>query len=216
MTDGVTPARPRTSTRDAGVVVDRAAVWLAAQVGADGAVTIENVRRPGVAGFSSETLLFEATWTVLGEQRSGAYVLRLPPPADAFPLFPEYAMERQVGAMRFVRDRSSVPVPSVPWFEPDESVLGAPFFVMEQVDGQVVADVPPYVFESWVTEADEAQRATMRAGAVDLLVGIHGIETDRTSSLVGAGCGRRHAARTSRRPPAPRTTTGSGGPAAIR
>jgi len=80
--------------------------------------------------------------------------------------------------MRFVRERSAVPVPAVPWFEQDEAVLGTPFYVMEQIEGLVAADVPPYVFGSWVTEADDAQQAQLRAGVVDVLVGIHGISTD--------------------------------------
>ena len=86
-------------------------------------------------------------------------------------------MQRQVRALRVVRSRSAVPVPAVLWFEEDESVLGAPFAVMEQVAGRVVPDIPPYVFGSWVTEATREQRAQMQSGAVDVLVGIHGIDT---------------------------------------
>ena len=79
--------RPRTSTRDPDEVVRRLRDWLTVQTGSEQAVRISNARGPGTAGFSSETLLFDANWVVLGKQCSGAYVLRLPPPSDAFPSF---------------------------------------------------------------------------------------------------------------------------------
>ena len=140
------PDRPHTSTRDRITLVRQLVAWLAEQLRADDVPRIDDVRGPDGAGLSSETMLFDFAWSAGGEQRAGSYVLRLPPPADAYPLFPKYELERQVAAMRFVRDRSRVPVPAVLWFEPDPDVLGPPFFVMEQIDGVAVPDMPPYVF----------------------------------------------------------------------
>jgi aminoglycoside phosphotransferase (APT) family kinase protein len=171
--------RPRTSTRDVAETIHRLAAWLGARVGAEQPPVISNLRGPDSAGFSSETLLLDAEWVAAGASRRESYVLRLPPPTNAFPLFPRYEMNRQATAMRFVRGHSAVPVPHVLWYESDESVLGASFYVMEHVDGLVVPDVPPYVFGSWVTDGDEKQQARMRAGMVDLLVGIGGITASR-------------------------------------
>lgn len=170
--------RPKTSTRDLQQIVSALAPWLTQKVSADAEAVLGNLQQPTGAGMSSETLLFEATWTKCREPRTGSFVLRLPPPAEAFPLFPWYDMERQVSAMRFVRDQSATPVPAVPWFEDDECVLGAPFFIMEQVAGVGVPDMPPYVFGSWVTETDDRGLREMRSGLVDLLVSIHGIDDD--------------------------------------
>jgi len=170
--------RPRTSTRDVTDLIQQLAAWLAQQLRSEDEPRIERLRGPGAAGFSSETLLFDLEWRADGEQRSGSYVLRLPPPQDAYPLFPRYELDRQVSAMRFVRERSNVPVPAIRWFEPSGDVLGAPFFVMEQIEGLVVPDIPPYVFQSWVTAATVHEQARMRRGATGLLVGIHGIDVD--------------------------------------
>ena len=170
--------RPRTSTRDLTDLIQHLAAWLARQLRSDEEPRIERLRGPGAAGFSSETLLFDLAWTAGGEQLEGSYVLRLPPPEDAYPLFPTYQLDRQVSAMRFVRDHSNVPVPAILWFEPSGDVLGAPFFVMEQIDGLVVPDIPPYVFDSWVTAANAHEQARMGGGATGLLVGIHGIDAD--------------------------------------
>src|SRR5206468_3929722 len=154
---GAMSERPMTSTRDLDHVATRLRAWFARQVEAE-APQLSDLRRPGGAGLSSETLLFEAAWSTGNQACSGSYVLRLPPPGDAFPLFPSYDLARQVTAMRFVGEHSAVPVPSVPWFEEDETVLGAPFFVMDRVDGVGVSDSPPYTFGSWVAEADAANQ----------------------------------------------------------
>src|SRR5438309_10045650 len=130
---GAESERPRTSTRDLDDLVVRLRTWFARQVDSDDTPEVSDLRRPGGAGLSSETLLFEASWSAA--TRSGAYVLRLPPPRDAFPLFPSYDLARQVTAMRFVGEHSNVPVAPVPWFEEDETVLAAPFVVMDRIDG---------------------------------------------------------------------------------
>src|SRR4051794_18897703 len=124
--------------------------------------------RPSGAGNSSDTMLFDAN----GE----SFVLRLPPSATSFPLFPHYDLARQAAAMNLVRNRSSVPGPRVVWFETDETHFGGPFVVIERVDGEPVPDAPPYVFGSWLTEATIEQQRRVENGMVEVLAGIHGID----------------------------------------
>lgn len=174
-------SRSTTSTRDHAALGAALRRWFAGALRADDLPDLLSLEVPGKAGNSSDTLLVELRWTKAGEDLRGGYVVRLPPPSDAYPLFPGfpwYDVERQAAALQLVAARSDVPVPSVPWVEPDASVLGAPFFVMERVHGEVVADNPPYVFGSWVTEAPVAARAAMTTAMVDVLAGIHGIEGD--------------------------------------
>src|SRR4051812_23942626 len=90
--------------------------WARQHLGA-GVVRVHGA--PTAAGRSSDTLLFD-----VGDE---GFVLRRPPATDAFPLFPRYDLARQVTAMRLVAERTSVPVPVVRHFEPDATVLGAPF-----------------------------------------------------------------------------------------
>ena len=189
-------ARPRTSTRDAGSFVPALSAWLQCQVASDHPPRIELLGGPTGGGFSSETVLFDAVFD--GERSS--YVLRLPPPADAFPLFPWYDLERQARAMRLVRAHTEVPVPAVPWFEPDLAVLGAPFFVMERIDGTAPADVPPYVLDGWVLASTPEDRGRMQSGVVNALAGIHDaqVPADELTFLeleeAGEGPLRRHVA----------------------
>ena len=57
------------------------------------------------------------------------------------------------------------------WFEDDESVLGAPFFVMGKVEGNVPADNPPYTQTGWILdEATPAVRARVVESGLDALV----------------------------------------------
>jgi aminoglycoside phosphotransferase (APT) family kinase protein len=143
--------------------------WLQRQLGADRPPVLRLHGGPTSAGFSSDTLLF----SIADEPRAGEYVLRMPPPADAFPIFPTYDLERQVSAMRLVGNRTTVPVPHIPWFEPDPVPLGAPFFIMERLDGVAAADMPPYVLEGWLLDAGPSERARAEAGIVRVLAGVH-------------------------------------------
>ncbi|MGA9556574.1 MAG: hypothetical protein WBR11_06960, partial [Terriglobales bacterium] len=47
--------------------------------------------------------------------------------------------------------------------------LGTPFFVMDQVDGRVPLDNPPYVFTGWLLEATPEERAALQRSSIALL-----------------------------------------------
>jgi aminoglycoside phosphotransferase (APT) family kinase protein len=132
---------------------------------------------------SSETLLFDASWDAAdggnagdGARVTGRFVARLCPDTSAYPVFPTYDMGKQARVMRLVGARTTAPVPTVRWDEPDDAPLGAPFFVMDRVDGQVPPDVMPYTFDgSWLTDATPEQRARLQARSVETLAAVHGV-----------------------------------------
>src|SRR5690606_13060939 len=95
----------------------------------------------------------EGTGTGAGEAVTRRFVARMAPDMADYPVFPSYDLELQHGCLRFVAAHSDVPVPDAPWLELDETPLGAPFFVMERIDGVVPPDMPPYVFGGWVLDA---------------------------------------------------------------
>ena len=55
----------------------------------------------------------------------------------------------------------SVPTPAVLGYEPDPDVVGAPFFVMERVDGVVPTDHPSWAAEGFIVDAEPAQRRAL-------------------------------------------------------
>ena len=168
--------RPTTSTRDVAELLGGLRAWLQQALASDTAPEVTLLGGPSGAGLSSETVLFDVAYQREGEPGFGRYALRLPPPPDAFPLFPRYDLERQARVMRLVRERSSVEVPAVPWFEPDTTTLGVPFMVMERADGVVASDMPPYVFGGWLLDASEAEQRRVEAGMVRILAGIHDVD----------------------------------------
>jgi aminoglycoside phosphotransferase (APT) family kinase protein len=65
-------------------------------------------------------------------------------------------------------------VPSALWCEDDAGPLGAPFFVMTRLDGLSTAKYQsPYTFESFITDADEAERERMQRALLDQLARVH-------------------------------------------
>lgn len=167
----------KTSTRDLGVIHQRLTAWMEKTLGPGSAPKLSEIRNPGSAGMSSETLLFDMSWNDKGVARSGSFVGRLPPAADALPIFPEYDFNLQVKVMRMVGERSNVKVPKVLWDEPGAEALGMPFFIMERASGEPLPDLPPYPFGSWLVDASAEEQARLQSNCVAMIAGIHGVKT---------------------------------------
>jgi aminoglycoside phosphotransferase (APT) family kinase protein len=169
-----------TSTRDQAELGRRIEAWLGGVLDDASDISVTDVVKPEGNGMSSETLLFTAAWTDAGgaavERRC---VARIEPELDKIPVFPSYDLAMQYRVMELVGEATDVPVPETLWFEGDGSVIGAPFFVMGRVDGEVPRDVMPYTFgDNWVEAASPAERERLERSAVAALVGIHAITPD--------------------------------------
>lgn len=136
------------------------AEWLRDKVGD---VTVSELVIPGGTGYSNETLLFDAG--------GAGYVLRVKP--TGYQLFLETDFERQFQIMKHVSENTSVPMPTMLWFEEDPSYLGAPFFVMSKVDGQIPSDNPAYNTEGFLADATVDQRRRLWDTAVHALTTLH-------------------------------------------
>jgi aminoglycoside phosphotransferase (APT) family kinase protein len=150
--------------------------WLAGKLAAAGPPVISGVRMPASGGLSSTSLLFEVEWTSAGTGQRGAYVARMAPELGAVPVFPRYDIAGQFELIAQVAARCGVPLPRLRWNQPDGEPLGTAFFVMDQVDGRVPLDNPPYVFGGWLYEATAADRAELERASVKILADLHAIE----------------------------------------
>ncbi|MCX5058580.1 MULTISPECIES: phosphotransferase family protein [unclassified Streptomyces] len=160
--------RPRTSTRDPEDIARRLTSWLGSRLPGAKAV---GITVPESNGMSSETLLFDIEHP---EPPVRACALRLAADPAAYTVFPVYDMPRQYRTMRVVAEHSDLPVPKVLWLEEDPGPLGAPFFVMERVEGRVPPDVMPYTYEgNWLHAASDAEREHLEAASVGILALLH-------------------------------------------
>ena len=155
----------------AGILADGVTRWFAGHV-------------PGV----QEPLAFERiaggqsnlTYTVT-DQAGGRWVLRRPPLSGVLPSAHDMAREHRIIAALAATD---VPVPRAFGLCDDESVTGAPFYVMEHVDGVVPRDEATVVATFGL-----AERAAASTALVDALVALHRVEPE----AVGLGqLGRGH------------------------
>ncbi|MEU5683413.1 phosphotransferase family protein [Streptomyces venezuelae] len=188
-----TAPRPRTTTRDPEDLARRLSTWLDARLpGAKAA----DMTVPESNGMSSETLLFTVEHP---EPPLGKCALRLAADPAAYTIFPVYDMPRQYRTMRLVAEHTDVPVPRVLWLEEDPGPLGAPFFVMERIEGRVPPDVMPYTYDgNWLHAASDAERARLEEASVRVLAHLHDQAPPETAAflaLPGEGSPlRRHVA----------------------
>lgn len=162
---------PTRSSRDRDRVQARLTDWLRATTG-DAGAEVGDLSVPEGSGMSSETLLFDATW----DGEAHPLVARLAPTAQDTPVFRSYDLEMQFKILRLVGESSSVPVPNARWLEMDAEALGSPFFVMDRQSGRVPRDIPPYLFEGWLLDADPADQQALQRASVAILAELHGID----------------------------------------
>ncbi|MAE95222.1 MAG: phosphotransferase family protein [Deltaproteobacteria bacterium] len=170
------PEEVKRSSRDPEALRLALEAWLGDRLPRGAAPQVSDLTSPSANGLSSETLLFDATWREEGEARGGSYVARVEPDRHDCPVFPVYDLKAQFELLKLVRERSSLPVPRVHWLELAPGYLGAPFFVMDRVEGRVPPDVMPYTFGSWLSEATPEQRRHLQDASVGVLAGLHAID----------------------------------------
>jgi aminoglycoside phosphotransferase (APT) family kinase protein len=174
------------TARDASTVPGLLEGWLAGELPAGAEPRVALHSGIDANGMSSETLVFDATWTDGGEQRTGEYVARVAPSPDEFPVFQGYALRDQYDAMRIVGERTEVPVPTVGLFEATGDVLGTPFFLMDRIEGVVPPDVPPYNWgDNWLADASSEDQRRLQDGTVAAIAGLHAIgDAERTFAFL--------------------------------
>lgn len=142
--------------------------WFADTLGHP--VELSEFRGPGATGFSNETHIVDVT----GPDGTTTYVVRVAP--TGYSLFPDAVFDRQYRVLRALSERTSVPVPVVRWYEQDQGVLGAPFFVMDEVIGRVPPDNPPYHMAGWLHDVPAEQRTRIWWGAIDTIAELHSLD----------------------------------------
>lgn len=114
------------------------------------------------AGYSNVTLLGSLRWQDRRGPQGHDFVLRLQPAGDS--IYPDHDVMRQCQVMRSLAG-SGLPVPKLLGVEPDSTILGSPFYLMDRIDGRVPNENPLYHLEGWFHDLpDLAQRRCWLAG----------------------------------------------------
>jgi aminoglycoside phosphotransferase (APT) family kinase protein len=150
------------STVDAeveGIDRDRVTEWMSATVaGAKAPFSFELI-----AGGRSN-LTYRVT-----DDAGQAFALRRPPVSHVLPTAHDMKREHTVIS---ALGRTGVPVPLALGLCTDDSVNGAPFYVMSFVEGHIVRD------ERAAAELPEASRAHAGDSLIDTLAGLHAVDVD--------------------------------------
>lgn len=141
--------------------------YLSARLPAATDVSISELTQ-ATEGLSYETYLFKASWRQGGKKISQGYAVRLQP---LWGPVPPYDVEPQFRILQSLYG-TDVPVPRVFWMEKDTGILGAPFFIMEKVEGEI-----PLPWKSARGSFnDPAQRELMAREMVRVLAALHTVD----------------------------------------
>lgn len=144
-------------------------------------VDVTDLRIPAGAGTSSGTVLFRAIWRAAGGAVGRDLVARTHP--DKVQLFREPDFRKQFVVMDALHRSGRVRVAEVLFYEDDPSVIGVPFFVMEQLKGRVPISFPGYNIEGFLFDATPAQRRVAWETALDELCRIATVPIDELGFL---------------------------------
>jgi aminoglycoside phosphotransferase (APT) family kinase protein len=144
------------------------AAWFAAHVGE---TEVSDLSAPVGTGFSNDTVLFTVTFPGRAPRR---LVARIGSAGGG--LFPDNDISRQRRTMTAVRSHSAVPVPAVLWWHDDPAALGAPFFIMEQVQGRVPSDDPKYTVAGWLADLPGGDQRRLNDAAIATLAAVHAVD----------------------------------------
>lgn len=152
--------------------------WLRQRCPGADDIILPTPRRPD-AGGSSDTFFLDPLIREDGKERRESWVLRIE--ATDYQVYQDPSVERQYRVMTLLAQHSDVPVPRAFWYEPDRLILGAPFFLMECVPGDLLA--LDYHSSGLLTELAPAERETLWLSAVEAMARIHRVPVEPFQDL---------------------------------
>ena len=163
---------PKTGRRELADVQHALRNWCAARPGYAGAEVCA-LTRPSGAGLSNETYLFDCR---VGA-RCEALVMQVGPAGSG--LFRDYDLGTMARIQQRIAEVSMVPVARVRWFEPDATLLGAPFYVMDKVEGRVPGDNPSYHGSGFLGAMAPADQAAAWYAGIAAMAQLHALDPVR-------------------------------------
>lgn len=136
---------------------------------------------PEATGYSHETIVFQLERDTTTER-----LIARVEPIGTHNVFPDPDLEVEYKLLDAI-STSDVPLPTLHGYEHDPSHLGASFYVMEYLDGQVPPDSPPYCMGGWLYDSTPERRAEVWNSGLEAMSRVHQIDA---SSLAFVNCRR--------------------------
>jgi aminoglycoside phosphotransferase (APT) family kinase protein len=147
--------------------------WLAPRLAASD-VKIRDMKGRSGAGFSAETFYIDVEFRRDGVMHEREFAVRCQ--NQESDLFLDASIELPYRVMEAVGRHPGIPVPALAGLEMDETVVGAPFLVMEKMPGRVVQQSPNYNLEGWLQELPVEQRGQVWRNSLDVMARIHQLD----------------------------------------
>jgi len=137
-------------------------------------IELSEPKKPVAVGHSNETFFFDVQWKDNGELKKQAMAARLGI-TSGLQVFPTYDLAMQYRIVEIL-GKTDVPVPRLYGYEKDDSILGAPFYLMERIEGRGFVEYPPYHIEGWLYECTPEERTKVWKSGIEALAKIHKLD----------------------------------------
>jgi aminoglycoside phosphotransferase (APT) family kinase protein len=142
--------------------------WFRDKLGEPVRVTLQ--APTGGNGFSGQ-LCFA---TVRSDRRDLEYVIRREVTERA--IFPLADFMHEARVLQALHAQGGAAVPPTPWVEEDPKILGARFYVMRRVEGQIPQDSPHFNLSGWVAQAQPEERREMWWSTLRCMAALHRLD----------------------------------------
>ncbi|HZP46352.1 MAG TPA: phosphotransferase family protein [Candidatus Binataceae bacterium] len=150
-------------------IQNKVAAYLAARIPSARDLTLADWVQTAV-GYSHVIYVFDAAWSENGRPMRRGFCLRLDSGTSL--LRDLSSLEEQFRVLKAL-EPTPVPAPKAYWFEPDPSLLGGPFLVMERIAGEAVN---PWSRAGKQFYAAAAQRGKLPRSFVEALAALHNLD----------------------------------------
>lgn len=121
-------------------------------------------------GWSHETYVFHASWRQDGDLVRRGFCLRKDPGVGLLRGLSN--LEEQFRVLKAL-EPTPAPTPAAYWYEPDPTLLGGPFLIMEKVEGEVPN---PWSKAGKQAYAEAAKRGVLPRSFVEALASLHNLD----------------------------------------
>lgn len=137
-------------------------------------VTVVLSEEAAKAGFSAETIIFDADYQMDSTPVHLPLVLRRQVVGEEVTHDASLAVQARI--MDALRTRTTLPVPGVIGMGDADGPFGAPFIIMERMPGRIVPQMPNYHVEGWVADLPLAERAGVWERAIRAIAAVNRVD----------------------------------------